>query len=526
MAHKLLLIAFASILCASRLLGCSCVGIQPYCNSLPLHENARTAIFVGKVSSVYPAESMQDYARLLTTSANGTGAPNPDLVKEGLLKIWRGVLTPEEEAHIRSAKPADLPMPLSGMFWTMPRRIQLDVGERFQGATGDHFELFTGIGGGDCGVAFKTGETFLVVASQDPATGRWSSTICSRTQSIRYADSDLRALRAWKEGRSLKPRVYGNVEDWTNRGKGWGVESKPLGSLKLELRTGDQVRTTLTGADGSFAFDDLEPKVYQLRAEIAGWRFLRTSESRTQVDLTHAGCSELFLTLEQLQGEVHGTLVIDKQAEPAVLWIEALPVDPKSGLKSRTGGTKERGGSSFTIDAIEPGDYVIAIDVENPPTTVRGRSSQYERITPYPPLYFPGTEDRSRAQAVHLERGQTLQLPPWNLPPPSPEREIHAVVVWPDHSPATTARAALTVSSTGAHAMRDKGIQADGSFTMFGLADLTYKLRAAAYNESEKLYYRSTVEVPPGQGEVLLILERDGPTPSDTSLFPERILPR
>ena len=50
----------------------------------------------------------------------------------------------------------------------------------------------TGAGGGDCGYAFETGETYLVYASGDVADLRTG--ICTRTRRVADAASDLSAL--------------------------------------------------------------------------------------------------------------------------------------------------------------------------------------------------------------------------------------------------------------------------------------------------------------------------------------------
>jgi len=481
-------------------------------------------VFVGKVAEVYPAESMQEYGQLLLgESLPGEQTPDLDRLKSSLLSMWARELSETEARRIKQASSArELQTPLDGLFWSMPRKVTLDVTERFQGAKSDHFELFTGIGGGDCGVGFRKGGLYLVVARQEPKTGRWTSTICSRTSPVEYADVDLRALRARKRGEQIAPMAYGTVQDWTNRGHGWGVNSKPLVGLRLTLRSGDETRAALSDQGGNFQFENLEHKVYRLSADLPGWRFLKISERERDVDLTRSGCSQLFLTMEQLQGEIRGRVLSDKESLKEVLWIEAIPADPKSGLASQAGGTKPDG--SFVIDSLEPGDYVIAIDVEHAPTTPNGRSSKYERITPFIPSYYPGVTDRAQAQVFHFERDQTIQLPPWTLPPPSGERAIKGVVVWPDGRREPAAAVALIVASTNVPAMRLNKIESDGSFTVFGLRDLGYRVAAAAYKADEKMYYRGSADALPDCGELVVVLKPDGPEPSDKGMFPGLLL--
>jgi len=174
--------------------------VQPFCNSLPSPSDTRTAIFVGTVTDVYPADSIREYKEALLANVPQS-VSFMDQLKGGWIRLWRGVLLPEEEQKIMSAKsPFDLAAPLKGMSWSLPRRVRFDVLEQFKGATDGRFELFTGIGGGDCGVEFHKGEVFLVVARLNTFTRRWTTSICSRTAHIRYADADLTLLRAWKKG--------------------------------------------------------------------------------------------------------------------------------------------------------------------------------------------------------------------------------------------------------------------------------------------------------------------------------------
>lgn len=502
-------------------MGCSCVGIQPFCNRPPDSKDRNKAIFVGVVNDVYPGGSIEDYGHAMYPDFGPSSRTPPNLqqMKDSLLRVWSGALLPEEERKIRDAKsPRDLDMPFKDLLWSMPRRVRFTITEKFMGVEKNTFELFTGIGDGDCGVVFETGEAYLIEASKDEATGRWTSSICSRTQHVRSADPDLMALRAWERGEKLRPLVYGSVEDWTNRGNGWGTERRPLADLKLTLRAEDEVKETTTDSEGRFSIGNLSSKLYRLDADLPGWRFLTIAEARRSIDLVKNSCSELFLEMEQLQGAVRGKVVSATGKLPGVIWIEAIPVGNEK-LKSRVGSTNDVG--EFEIEALEPGNYVLAIDVEHPPATNNSRNSKFERITPYPPMYYPGTADRARAAVVHFERGQVLNLPPWNLPPPVPERSIEGVVLWPDKRPASTAKVILTVTSTGVDASLPRPVAADGSFKFFGLADLAYTIRVAAYDGAEKLYFKASLAAPIGDQTAVIVLSPDGREESDKAFSPK-----
>ncbi len=43
-----------------------------------------------------------------------------------MLRLWQGVLTPEEEENFRTSTDTVV-MPFKGLYWTMPRRVRLRV---------------------------------------------------------------------------------------------------------------------------------------------------------------------------------------------------------------------------------------------------------------------------------------------------------------------------------------------------------------------------------------------------------------
>ena len=74
------------------------------------------------------------------------------------------------------------------------RRVHLQLQESFRGPS-TIATISTGSGGGDCGYAFQPGETYLIYANSNQATGAYSTGICSRTRPISQATEDLGYLR-------------------------------------------------------------------------------------------------------------------------------------------------------------------------------------------------------------------------------------------------------------------------------------------------------------------------------------------
>jgi hypothetical protein len=183
---------------------CECGHVRRFCQAPLDPSDKRTAVFVGTVRDVYPSETYEDYRQvLLPERSTKGGAPvTVEELRKRILQMWAGELTPGEEETIKAAASwRELLAPSNSTRWAMRRRVIFTVLEPFSNAPEGTFKLFTGFGGGgDCGVAFKTGKTLLVVADLD-STGRWVTSICSGSRVVQSDEAVLRALRAWKIGR-------------------------------------------------------------------------------------------------------------------------------------------------------------------------------------------------------------------------------------------------------------------------------------------------------------------------------------
>jgi hypothetical protein len=260
------------------------------------------AIFVGIVTDVYPrsVEYLTElWEKLSGRKYSEEHPPTLTELKEIVLLMWRESLNSSEITKLLAANSdEELDSVVDEAFgWGFPRRVRLNVMERFLGEANAEFELFTGMGGGDCGVSFESGEQYLVFAFQDEKTGRWRTTICSGTKETLYANEDVRTLRAWKAGQILPPRIYGSVWDWTDRGNREERGSTPLSNVEVRASTKGTDLVTFTDGQGRFKFDDLRPGRYRVTLQLPGWRLW--AEDRREIDLTTARCAELLLSVEQ-----------------------------------------------------------------------------------------------------------------------------------------------------------------------------------------------------------------------------------
>jgi hypothetical protein len=173
------------------------------------------------------------------------------------LESLEGVITPEQRELLNAASTDEEFEQLASRYNHYPQKAEIQVQEVFAGDPGRVAAVHTGTGEGDCGVGFEEGETYLIWASKAPG-GDWTTSSCSGTEHSRQAVTDIRTLRAWKEGKPMVRRIHGRVT--VARGPAPdandGIEEdlpEPAVGFLLQLRGGEEPLETRTDEDGYFA---------------------------------------------------------------------------------------------------------------------------------------------------------------------------------------------------------------------------------------------------------------------------------
>jgi hypothetical protein len=148
----------------------------------------------------------------------------------------------------------------------------------------ESLEIWTG--SGDCGLDFQVGETYLVYAIVDEASGKLETSVCMRTRRLSEENGDLAFLyflgNAEKESSRLEGFVSTSFAD-QNLPRYEDTVSAPSPGAILELDTGASLRYTQSNAEGRFSFDELKAGDY--RISLLGPGFPRTPRT---VLLSHA----------------------------------------------------------------------------------------------------------------------------------------------------------------------------------------------------------------------------------------------
>lgn len=246
---------YLSTALSGSVLGCMCFS-TPMCSQVAALSQSN-AVFVGRVVEIWPA-------REVLASQQHLSRPQ---LRHLILQRWRGALSADEERYVRTS-------PEWGKIefrYAYMQRVRFAVSELFTGPP--ILEIYTDIS--SCGYRFDPGGSYLVNSFRDGP--RYRTVACSRTARVDSVDAveDLKALRAWKSGNPLAPRIYGRISS-----------SDLRADIRVRLTKDQNERLAHLDANGGFSFEGLQKAQYRLEVQDA-----RGTGGRV-IDLSRLGCFE------------------------------------------------------------------------------------------------------------------------------------------------------------------------------------------------------------------------------------------
>lgn len=344
--------------------------------------------------------------------------------------------------ELERPKPEDLDK------WHYRRVFKFSVEQSYLGVDGTEIEIFTGVGGGDCGYQFKIGTRYLVYAHS--YQNRLSTSICTRTKSFASANEDLAFLGNLSSA-APGATIYGEI---VNR-KPESVSSDVL--VKIE---GANVRREIRpDGQGRYRLSGLPPGKYKVTLQLP--ETLSVYRPEREITVADRGCAAVTHYVSD-NGRLSGR-VLDAEGRPIPRIMISL-VDPASDPK-KNHGTFERTDAEgrFSLSSVPAGRYLIAVNHQPFP-------DPSDSTLAYPPVFYPGVVDQPNAEVITLGAGEVLTGLDIRVPPRRAESVLSGQVVWGDGSPVANASLTLKEATENESGIGFGGVKADeqGRFTING----------------------------------------------------------
>lgn len=344
---------------------------------------------------------------------------------------------------------------------------QFKVEESFLGVRGAQIEISGQ--GTNCDYEFKAGDRYLVFAYKNSKTGTFHTNICSGTGPLAENNEGLAYLRSVVK-QAPGATLFGEVARETYGPDGIGGE--PIAKAEVILINGKDQFRGLSDGSGKFEVRGIKPGRYRVHTNPA------TNHSRIdpmaeeprkewELDIPAHGCVQTWFVARP-GGEISGRVgdesgVVGGDIYPQILFADEKVTDTSYRSQNLTEG------KTFKFSFLPPGRYYLGFNLRGGPSIE----------TPYPEFYYPGVEDRSKAEVITLAEGQQITEIYLRRPLRLAERMIEGVAVWPDEKPyVENCGISLTNPRTGYREGNCVSTDAEGKFKIKAVEGQTYHLAA------------------------------------------------
>lgn len=349
------------------------------------------------------------------------------------------------------------------------KTIRFAVGEAFRGANEKILEVETGMGGGDCGFAFETGQSYLVYAYRNRETGKLGTGICTRTQLLAKASEDLEYIRGLKDAPS-GGAISGKVVKYLVRKSDDEYKpNPPLENVQITFVGKDNTYEATTDGRGEYRLTGVAAGEYKMRVgvPVGMWGF----EKEQTVKLSDKGCVALYTALS-VKTFIGGKIKTEDGAILKDIGVNLIPVDQINARyqkDSRYASADEDG--NYLFKDVPAGTYYLGVRL----------SRISETNFPYPRTFYPGTTNLETAAQITISEGQTFENFDFTLAKKLAPRKVSGIVVMPDGKPA---KASVCVEEVeyAEGSMCQNGIETDaqGKFSFVLPDNMRFLIRSHA----------------------------------------------
>ncbi|HXH68884.1 MAG TPA: hypothetical protein VNI60_00915 [Pyrinomonadaceae bacterium] len=378
--------------------------------------------------------------------------------------VFSGQVTEIKDTPAKPASNGD--NEFSSMFRT--KTVRLAVTESFRGIEERSVELETGLGGGDCGFAFETGQSYLIYAYRNKETGKLGTGICTRTQLLSKATEDLEYFRGLKDAKA-GGTVYGKVTKYLIRKSDDEYKpNPPLQNIRLTFLGNGNSYEALTDEKGEYRLSNLAAGEYKMRVKVPEgmWGF----EKEQTIKIPDKGCAVTYTALAT-KTFLSGKIQTDEAAPAAKIAVNLIPVEQIGERYQKDtyfAYTDEQG--RYLFKEIPAGTYYLGIRLD--------RSGDPDLS--YPRTFYPGTTDLQNAAPITITEGQVIENFDFALGKKLTTRKIRGVVLMPDGKPVAKARLCIEEVEYSESSSCWNGIETDakGQFSYTLMNNLRYLIRA------------------------------------------------
>lgn len=344
--------------------------------------------------------------------------------------------------------------------------VRFAIRAAYRGVGDGEVDVFTGLGGGDCGYGFEKGKRYLVYAYRPENSEDLQTGICSRTRPLEEAGDDLAYIKTIPAARG--GRIYGTISEYGYSGRSRWEEPAvrgPVVGAVVTAAAGERRVSATTDARGGYEITGLATGKYALTVTLPRNLALLerkiSSDPSIEVEVNAAGCSEVDLPAGRVA--LKGT-VLDERGSPTEENVYLVSVSNPEFQLSLISGKDGR----FAFVGAPPGRYALATGLDSVPTVG----------LPHPQSFHPGVEEIERATAfVVTATGEPIEVV-HRLPEPVPQVTLAGSAVWPDGTPAQGVEINVVEQTSYGRSTADHQTGADGSFSFPALADGEYTVYA------------------------------------------------